>query len=47
MTKKYFRDQARKNRKADKELSKLYHSVEANLGETFTSFKKRKKQELW
>ena len=46
-TKGYFRDKARKNRKADKELSRLYHSIESNPGETFTQFKKRKKQELW
>jgi len=45
--KDYYREQARKNRETNKKLSKLYHSIEARPGETFTEFKKRKKHEIW
>lgn len=45
-SKEYYREQARKNRKVNKELSKLYRTIESRPGETFSEFKRRKKHEI-
>ena len=42
-SKGYFRKKSKENYEANKELSKLYHSVEAEPGESFTQFKRRRK----
>ena len=42
-SKGYFRKKRKENYEADKELSRLYHSVETEPGESFTQFKRRRK----
>jgi len=44
--KEYHRKNSKKNYEVNKKLSELYKSIESNPGETFTQFKKRKKNSL-
>jgi hypothetical protein len=45
-SKKYYRDNAKKNREIDKQLSKQYRNFESRPGETFSQYRKRIKKSL-
>ena len=42
-SKAYFRKKAKERYESDKKLSELYHSLETEPGESFTSFKRKRK----
>jgi hypothetical protein len=42
--KKYYRDNAKKHRRINKELSRQYRNNESKPGETFSDFKRRMKR---
>ena len=45
-SKRYHRENARKNYEADKKIRNLYHTMESHPGETYTNFKRRIKKDL-
>ena len=42
-SKAYYRKKAKENYENNKELSRLYHSVETEPGESFSQFRRRRK----
>jgi predicted RND superfamily exporter protein len=45
-SKKYYRDNAKKNYEADKKIRQLYRNMESHPGESYSKFKNRIKKSL-